>query len=201
MSKEQWTKGWNFFGHFRHRGCRQFKDRCAQFHPIRSSSLYWFHADIKPVLNPTMKLIRGLERARNLCRFNAVRRISPCFFFLSNAMVATNNYFSFPVRYICNPMFGIFFNSGSISLFDQRQRFIDSDDSLLYSTNEEEELIIIKWKLNIKLNWIGYGICRVWEIKESSAMNEGKFKFDADKVIESFRITEKREYLNKIELT
>lgn len=32
-------------------------------------------------------------------------------------------------------------------------------------------------------------------------MNEGKFKFDADKVIESFRITEKREYLNKIELT
>lgn len=41
------------------------RPRCAQFHPIRSSSLYWFHADIKPVLNPTMKLIRGLEKARS----------------------------------------------------------------------------------------------------------------------------------------
>lgn len=62
----------NLFGLFRHSVwwlpsvCRQFKDRRAYFHPIRSGSLYWYHTGIKSVLNPAMKLIpRWLKRAQS----------------------------------------------------------------------------------------------------------------------------------------
>lgn len=66
------TERLNLFGLFRHSVwwlpsvCRQFKDRCAYFHPIRSGSLYWYHTGIKSVLNPAMKLIpRWLKRAQS----------------------------------------------------------------------------------------------------------------------------------------